>query len=91
MALKSLRLLLVVTATVEMVVVIGRAEPRQVNREKRSEAVVMERLSQQVNSLTAQLAQQAKTLDAVHGSVLELDTRTSKLDLCVFMNVRMYI
>ena len=51
-------------------------------REKRSEEVVMERLSQQVNTLTAQLAQQAKTLDAVQGSVLELDTRTSKLDLC---------
>ena len=75
-------MLLVVTATVEMVVVIGRTEPRQVKREKRSEEVVMERLSQQVNTLTAQLAQQAKTLDAVQGSVLELDTRTSKLDLC---------
>ena len=75
-------MLLVVTATVEMVVVIGRTEPRQVKREKRSEEVVMERLSQQVNTITAQMAQQAKTLDAVQGSVLELDTRTSKLDLC---------
>ena len=82
MVLKSLCLLLVVTATVQMVVVIGRTEPRQVKREKRSEEFVMERLSQQVNTLTAQMAQQAKTLDAVQGSVLELDTRTSKLDLC---------
>ena len=85
MALKSLPLLLAVTATVE-ILVLGGAEPKQVTRKKRSEEVLVERLSQQVNTLTAQLTQQAKTVDTLHGKVLELDTRTSKLDERVFLN-----